>query len=164
MNKPRINYCNHGQLNLWHMKADHKAFRNFWVWPKKDEMGLTYTSDTDSLSFWPIYHRQLTDIPLTINGPRIGRVLVTYNIDRDICQQSVDMSTITWPISRSIHRSIRWHTCISASFRPRVGQYVNQHIGRHSADMSTDTLVECLWICQPIYRLRVAQNTHDPKN
>ena len=33
---------------------------------------------------------------------------------------------------------------------------------RHSADMSTDTLVECQSIRRPIYRSRGVQSTHDP--
>ena len=44
-----------------------------------------------------------------------------------------------------------------------------QHIGRVSADMSTDIIIsvvilaEYRLMCQPIYWSKGAQNTHDPK-
>ena len=43
------------RLNLptW---SKHEAFRNFWGWPRKNEMRITYTSDTDSLNFWLLLH------------------------------------------------------------------------------------------------------------
>ena len=134
-------------------------------------MHITYTSDSDSLNFWLIYHWQSTDIPPTINGQRIGRVPAAI---------STNMSTVTRPISRWIHRltylrrsigqeSVEMSTNIPVDTRPicqsihqsSVGRYVNQHTGRHSADMSTDTSVECWSICRSIYRSRGAQNTHD---
>ena len=43
---------------------------------------------------------------------------------------------------------------------PSVGRYVERHIGRVSADISTDTSVECPSIYRPIHRSRGAQNTH----
>ena len=51
----------------------------------------------------------------------------------------------------------RLHDTSQSTYWPTLDQFV----GRHSADMSTDTLVECQLICWPIYRLRGAQNTHD---
>ena len=55
--------------------------------------------------------------------------------------------------------NIRRSTVISRStYRPSVDRYVD----RHSTDMSTDTSVKSRLICRPIYRLRGAQNTHDP--
>ena len=70
--------------------------------------------------------------------PTLGRCVdrdVSVNIATDI---SVDMSTDT---SRSTHR-------------PRVGRYVDRHIGRASVDMLTDSRPICRSRCQPTYRSR----------
>ena len=48
------------------------------------------------------------------------------------------------------------------TYRPSAYQYVDRHIGRHLADMSTDKSVDCRSIWLPICRSRGAQNTHDP--
>ena len=99
-------------------------------------MRITYTSDNDSLSFWLIYHWQLTNISAnnqwSAYRPSVGRY-----IGRDICQQSLDMSTITRVISRLIHRSIRRPTSLS--------RYIGQELVNMLTDISVDT--------QPICRL-----------
>ena len=86
-----------------------------------------YTSVTDSLSFWlilkdtwPIYHRQSTDTPPTINGQRSGRLSSTHldwQIDRLLTDILVGISTDARPIWWPIHRS-------------RVGRHVDRCIGR----------------------------------
>ena len=112
-----------------HESSKHKAVRNFWGWC------ITYTSDTDSLSFWPI-------LPLTVDWCSADNQWSTYwrsvghYIKWDICWQSVDMWTITLPISQLIYRSI----C-----RPT---YLGRYIGRVSVNMSTDISVECWSICR----------------
>ena len=132
---------------------------------KRNERGwrITYTSVTDSLSFWLVLW-QLTDIPPTIDRYSAGNQWSTYRlsvgryIDRDICQWLVDMSA-----DISVDASVDMSTNISQSwYRPSVERYVDWHIRRHSAHMSTDISVECQSICRPIYRSRGAQNTHDP--
>ena len=50
-----------------------------------------------------------------------------------------------------------------STYGPTLNGYVDWHVGRHSADMLTDTSVNCWSICRPICRLRGAKNTHDPK-
>ena len=104
-----------------------------------------YTSVTDSLSFWPIYHRQSTDTPPTINGQRIGRVSADTSTEI-----SADSRSICWP-SLGRYTSVNKATDISRStYRPSVDRYVNRHIDRYvdryisreSVDMSTDISVE----------------------
>ena len=62
------------------------------------------------------------------------------------------MSTLTRPISRLIHRSIRQLT--------NLGRF----IGWELVNISSDISVECLSICLTIYQSRGAQNTHDPSS
>ena len=68
------------------------------------------------------------------------------------------MSTITWPILRLIHQSIRQPT--------HLGHYIGWEFVNILTDISVHTqpitLVKCLSICCPIYQLRGAQTTHDP--
>jgi len=120
---------------------------------------------TGSLSFWltlydswPIYHQQSTDIPLTVNGQCIGRVSVTISADSRTIK-------LCWPAlglyrGQYIGQYVDRH--ISVDRRPSVSRYVDQHIGWVSVDILADTSVDYRLICRPIYRLRGAQNTHDP--
>ena len=86
-----------------------------------------YNLYTDSLSFWLIYHRRLTDIPPTINGRRVSQVSATISTEI-----SADSRSIRRP---SLGRYLGWY----------IGRYVDRHI---SVDILTDT-----WpICQPTYR------------
>ena len=81
--------------------------------------------------FWPIYHRQLTDFPQTINGQRISRVLAA-------------ISTEISADSRSI--------C-----RPWLGRYLSWYIGRHiNQHISVFILAKSRSICRPTYRLSVS--------
>ena len=99
-------------LSVWicDTSSEHEAFRIFEVDQKKDEIHVTYTSGTDSLSFWPIYQWQSTEIPLTINGQRISRVLAAI---------STKISANSWPVCRpSLRRYLGWY----------IGWYVNRHI------------------------------------
>jgi len=123
---------------IWGTLSEHKAFRNVWGWPKKDEMRITYTSDTGSLSFWlilynsrPIYHRQSTDFLPTINGQSIGRV-------------SGATSTEISDDSRSI--------C-----QPTLGRYLGRYISQVTVDMSTNIPVKCQSICRPIHQSSVGR-------
>ena len=121
---------------------------------------------TNSLSFWPTYHRQSTDIPSRINGQRI-RVSECWLQYRPrylpIVDQYVDHHSADISVDTSVYTST--DTSLS-TYRPILGRYVDRHIGWHSADMSTNRSVECRSICRPrcrpIYRSRGAQNTHDP--
>ena len=115
-------------------------------------------------NFWPICHRQLTDIPPTINRQRIGQVsaAILTNISgesRSICWPWLSRH-LGWYVGRYVGRYVDWH--ISAVISSRVGQYVDRRIGWVLVDMSTDTSVECQLIGGPIYWSRDAQNTHDP--
>jgi len=120
---------------------------------------------TASLRFWlalyenrPIYHRQSTDIPPTVNGQRMAetrplyRPIVGQNVNRQAADAAADISA---DMSTDISRSI---------YRPSVGRYVDRHIGRVSVNISADTSVHYRSICRPIVRSRGAQNTPDPKN
>ena len=98
-------------------------------------MRVTYTSDTDSLSFWPIYHRQSTDIPSTINGQRIG--WVSTAIWTEI---SANSRSICRP---SLGRHLGWY----------IGRYVDWHISVH---ISTNTRP----ICRPTYTWPICRPTH----
>ena len=107
-----------------------------------------YNLYTNSLSFWPIYHRWSTDIPPTINGQRIGResAFMSTEISADswsICRPSLGRY-LGWYIGRYVDRHISvdistdtWPIC-----RLTLGRYVNQYIGRVLVDMSTDISVE----------------------
>ena len=132
-----------------------------WISHCKEIRKLTFRAQalrrSESADTRPIYHRQSTDTPPTVNGRHIGRVSAAISTEisadsRSICRSSlgrytsVDMSTDT---SRS-------------TYRPTVDRYVDRHIDRYSTDMSTDTSVDGRSICRPIYRSRGAQNTHDP--
>ena len=86
-----------------------------------------YNLYTNSLSFWPIYHRQSTDIPPTINGQRIG--WVSAAISTEI---SADSRSICWP---SLGRYLGWY----------LGRYIDRHI---LVNILTDTQP----ICQPTHR------------
>ena len=79
-------------------------------------------------------------------------LIVGQNVDLDSADISVDTLL---DMSTDIFLSL---------YRPRVSLYVERYISRVSVDMSTNTAVECRSICRPIYRLRGAQNTHDPAN
>ena len=124
-------------------RSEHKAFWNFWGWPKKDEMHKTYTSGTDSLSFWLI--RQSTNILPTMNGRRICRVSPAisteisagqYIITRPICW----LTCVDWYIS--VVMSIKCQTICWPTYQSSVGRYVDRYIGRVLVDMSTDISVE----------------------
>ena len=78
------------------------------------------------------------------------------------------MSTITRPISRLIHWSIRWLTYLGCFIGRELVDMstemlvdMSTEISVDTAYMLTDTLVKCRLICRPIYRSRGAQNTHD---
>ena len=108
-------------------------------------------------NFWPICHRQLTDIPPTINRQRIGQVsaAILTNISgesRSICWPWLSRH-LGWYVGRYVGRYVDWH--ISAVISSRVGQYVDRRIGWVLVDMSTDTSVECRSLCRPIYQSRV---------
>ena len=132
--------------------SEHEAFRIFEVDQKKDEIHITYTSGTDSLSFWPIYQWQSTEIPLTINGQRISRVLATI---------STKISANSRPVCRpSLRRYLGWY----------IGWYVNWHISvvisaksqsTHRPTLSWcndwDISVECWPICRPIHQSSVGR-------
>ena len=117
------------------MKAEHEAFRNFW-WN-------AYNLYTNSLSFWPIYHRRSTEIPPTINGQRIGRVSAAISTEI-----SADSQSICRP---SLDRYLGWY----------IGRYVDWCIGRHidghSTDMSTDISADTWPLCRPIHRSSVGR-------
>ena len=88
---------------------------------------------TNSLSFWPIYHQQSTDIPPTINGQHIGQVSATI---------STEISADSWSICRpSLGRYLGW--------------YISRYVDRHLADMSTDISADTRPICRPIGRSSV---------
>ena len=92
-----------------------------------------YNLYTDSLSFWLIYHRRLTDIPPTINGRRVSQVSAT--ISTEISADS---------------RSIR---------RPSLGRYLGWYIGRYVArHISADILTATRSICQQTYRLTLSRD------
>ena len=76
-------------------------------WPKKDEMHITYTYD--SVSFWPIYHRQLTDILPTINGQRIGRVLAAISTKISADSWSICQLWLCWYLGWYIGWYVDWH-------------------------------------------------------
>ena len=111
---------------------------------------------TNSLSFWPICQRRSTDIPLKINGQRIGRVLAAILTETSadsgsLCRPSLSQYT-GWYISRYIDQHISvdistdtWLICW-LTYRPTLGRYVDRYIGRVSAnmltEMSTDISVE----------------------
>ena len=84
------------------------------------------------------------------------------HIDQHNVQLSVDILTDAWSICWSICRPTH------LGHRSTLDQYatywlsVDRYVSQHSADMSTDTSLECWSICWLIYRLRGAQNTHDP--
>ena len=78
--------------------------------------------------------------------PTHGRYIdrdVSVNIASDILvDTSADMSVHTsTDTSRSTHR-------------PRVGQFVDRHIGQASVDVLTDRLPICRSRCRPTYRSR----------
>ena len=124
------------------MKAEQEAFRNFWGWPKKDEMRIPYTLTVYAFGRyttdgWPIVCRQsLVSVSAAISTeisadsrsicrPSLGRYLGWYigrYVDRHI---SVDISTDTRPICRP-------------TYRPTLGRYVDRYIGQVSVDMSTE--------------------------
>ena len=109
---------------------------------------------TNSLSFWPIYHQQSTDIPPTINGQHIGRVwaAILTEISADSC------SICRISLGRYLGWYIGRYVTSRSTYRPTLDQYVGRYISQHSANMSTDTSVECQSICwprcRPIYRSR----------
>ena len=109
-----------------------------------------------NLYIWQWQSKLLTDIPLAVDRYSANNQWPAYrpsagsDIDQYVDCHSADISVDT---STDIFPSL---------YRPRVGRCVDQHTGRHSPDMSTDTSVECWSICQPIYRSRSTQNTHDP--
>ena len=126
--------CNLGQLNLQHRPRLTKKGWNVY-----------------NLYIWHWQSKLLTDITLTVerysadNQWSTHRPSVDRYIDRDICRLSVDMLTVTRPISRLIHRSIRWPT------------YLGRFIGQELVDMSTDISVHTWPICQPINRSSVSR-------
>ena len=100
-------------------------------------MRITSTSDNGSLSFslilydsQPIYHRQSTDIPTTINGQHIGRVLAA--------------------ISTKIHVSPHSRTIC----RPTLGRYIGQYVDQH---ILVNISAECQSICRPMYQPSVGR-------
>ena len=95
---------NAGFCGTW---SEREAFRNFWGWPKKDKMRRTYTSDAESLSFWPIYHRQSTNILLTISIGRVSTPILTEipADSRSICQPWLGRY-LSWYIGRYFDRHI----------------------------------------------------------
>ena len=123
-------------------------------WPN---LVAPYSTDNHSILYdsRPIFHRQSTDIPPTVDRYSTDNQWLTYRpsvgryIDRDIGRRSVDTSIDTRPICRSTYRPI---------YRPT---YLGRYIGRVSVDMSTDISVECRSIYRPTHRSRGAQNTHD---
>ena len=100
-----------------------------------------YSLDTNSLCFWLIYHQRSNDIPPTINGQGIGRVSAAIST-----KISADSRLICRP---SLGRYLGW--CIgdtsTDTSRSTCWQTLDWYIDRHSAAMSTDTLVECWLIC-----------------
>ena len=89
--------------------------------------------------------------------PTIGQPLsvdISTNI-LDECQ-----STYRPMLDQHVGRYIEQHISVDAS--TTLDQYVDLHIGRHSANMLTNTSVDCRPICQPIRWSRGVQNTHDP--
>ena len=147
--------------------ASHKgrtwSLQNFFeVDQKMMKMRIIYTSDTDSLRFWPIYHWRSTDIPPTINGQLIGQLLAAISTEisadsRSTCRPSLGRH-LGWCICQYVDQHIlvvisaeSWSICWP-TYRSTISRY-----------MSTDTSVECQSICRPIYQSRGAQNTHDPK-
>ena len=91
------------------------------------------------------------------------RPSVSHYIDRDICRYSW---SICWP---SLGRYLGWY----------ISQYVDRHISTDTRPICrpkyqltlgqyVDRYIKCWSICRlrcrPIYRLRGAQNTHDPTN
>jgi len=110
---------------------------------------------TGSLRFWltlyenrPIYHRQSTEIPPTVNGQRIGRVSAAISADsRTICRPTRSRYR-----GRCIGRYVDRHISVGISaecrlicrptYRSSVGRYIGRYIGRLSVDMSTDISIE----------------------
>ena len=98
---------------------------------------ITYTSDTDSLSFWPIYHRQsMVSVSaecwplyqpryLPIVGRYLGWYIGWYGDWHISVVISAESRLICWPIHRS---SVSWD--------------VVRYISRVSVEMSTDVSVE----------------------
>ena len=133
--------CGTWRLNM-------KPSEIFEVEPKKDETRITYVSDTNSLIFWPIYHRRLTDIPLTINVQRISRVSAAISTEisadsRSICRPSLGRylgwyigQYVDWHISANISTDTR--PICRLTYRSSVGRYVELYIGRVSVDVSTE--------------------------
>lgn len=117
------------------IESEHKAVRtkkgwsayNLYIWHWESKL-LTYII------------RQLTDIPPTMNGQRIGRVSAEISTEiaadsrRYFDHHSADISDdISVDMSTDIFRSL---------YRPSVGRHVDRHIGGVSVDMSTDISVE----------------------
>ena len=102
-----------------------------------------YNLYTNSLSFWPIYHRRSTEIPPTINGQRIGRVSAAI---------STEISADSWSICRpSLDRYLGWY------ISRYVDRCIGRHIDRHSTDMSTDISADTRPLCRPIHRSSVGR-------
>ena len=86
-----------------------------WLDQSRGSKKIWCIINTNSLSFWPIYHQRLTNIPPTINGQRIGPVSATISTEI-----SADSRLICRPISRLIHRSIRQPT--------HLGRHIDQYV------------------------------------
>ena len=86
-----------------------------WTWGLQKFLRSTkkgwnaYNLYTNSLSFWPIYHRRSTDIPPTINRQRIGRVSADMSVDISVrCQSICRLGCVGRCIDRCINRYIGW--------------------------------------------------------
>ena len=89
----------------------------------------------------PIYHRQSTDTPPTINGRRIGRV-----------SAAIYRPTIGRYLGRYVdHHSAYIHRSIC---RPT---HLGRHIDRLSTDISVDISTDTRPICRPIHWSRVGR-------
>ena len=98
---------------------------------------------------------------------------VAVKFRRNVGSLSIDMSTSRSTYGSSVSRHI--DRCLTdmladissdtsqSTYRPTLDRHVDRYIGRLLVDMSTDIWVDCRSMCQPIYRLRGAQNTHDPR-
>ena len=99
-------------------------------------MHITYTSD--SLSFWPKYHQQSTNISPTTKSQHIGQVSAAIST-----KISADSRLMCRP---SLGRYLGWY--IGSIRQPK---YLGRDIGQESVNMSTDILVDTRPICWPIH-------------
>ena len=103
--------------------------------------------NTNSPSFWPIYHWRSTDTPPTINGQRIGRVLAAILTETSADSWSICLPSLGWYPGWYIGRYVDRHISVDIStdtrpicrptYRSTLGRYVDRSIGRMSADMTT---------------------------